>query len=108
MAGSNYVRADIGKLETFINESSDCIREFSEIRKEFDRINNTLFQSWEGAGRASYENVVSHITEKITGISEILDAINDGVIKDIVDYYNDLDKQLGDYNRTAGDPKEGE
>ncbi|MBQ1517063.1 MAG: hypothetical protein IIZ46_02515 [Clostridia bacterium] len=108
MANGEFIRADIGKFESFMSESEDCIREFGEIRDEFERINSTLLQNWDGLGKASYENVVSHVTEKIGGINDVINTINDSVIKDIVEYYNKLDKELGDYNRTAGEPKEGE
>ena len=105
---SEFVRADIGKLESFISESEEAIKEFAAIRNEFDRINRTLISNWEGSGKNSYSRVAEHITEKIGGIQDILNTINDQVVKDLVNQYHEIDKNLGEYNRTAGDKKEGE
>lgn len=106
MSSSGFVRADIGKLESFISESADAIREFSDIKKEFERINKTLLDSWEGSGKSAYKQVSDHIAEKVGGIKDILDTINDTVLKDIVAQYKSVDSELGDYNRHAGDPQE--
>lgn len=103
---SEFVRADIGKLENFITESEEAITEFSNIRNEFDRINSTLLANWEGSGESAYKQVSDHITEKVGGIKDILDTINDTVVKDIVEQYKSVDSELGEYNRHAGDPEE--
>ncbi len=103
---SEFVRADIGKLESFITESEEAITEFSNIRNEFDRINSTLLANWEGSGKSAYKQVSDHITEKVGGIKDILDTINDTVVKDIVEQYKSVDSELGEYNRHAGDPEE--
>jgi len=39
---AEFIRADIAKLESFVSESEEAIREFADIRTEFDRINNTM------------------------------------------------------------------
>lgn len=104
---SEFVKADVGKLESFITESEEAIREFSAIRTEFDRINRDLLSKWEGGGRDSYARVARHITEKIGGIQDILNTINDTVVKDLVSQYQEIDKNLGEYNKTAGEKKEG-
>lgn len=103
---SEFVRADIGKLESFITESEEAVQEFSDIRNEFDRINTTLLNNWEGSGKSAYKQVADHITEKVKGIKDILDTINNTVVKDLVDQYNAVDAELGEYNRHAGDPEE--
>ena len=105
---AEFVRADIAKLESFIKESEEAIKEFAAIRTEFDRINNTLLANWDGVGSNAYSKVARNITEKIGGIKDVLDTINDSVVKDLVEQYNKLDQDLGDYNRKAGEPKEGE
>lgn len=94
-----FVRADIGALERFISESEEAITEFANIRNEFDRINNTLLNNWEGSGKEAYAEVAKKITEKIGGIKDVLDVINDTVVKDIVATYNQVDKDLAEYNR---------
>lgn len=104
---AEFIRADIGKLESFITESEEAIREFSAIRTEFDRINRDLLANWDGLGKSAYSRVSGHITEKIGGIQDILNTINDTIVKDLVSQYNEIDKSLGEYNRTAGDKKEG-
>lgn len=103
---SEFVRADIGKLESFITESEEAIQEFSDIRNEFDRINTTLLNDWEGSGKSAYKQVADHITEKVKNIKDVLDIINDTVVRDLVDQYNAVDAELGEYNRHAGDPEE--
>lgn len=103
---AEFIKADIGKLEGFIQDSEEAIREFTAIRKEFERINNTLLANWEGYGRASYKQEAEHITEKIGGIQDILNTINDTVVKDLVEQYKTIDRELAEYNRTAGEPEE--
>ncbi len=105
---AEFVRADIAKLESFIKESEDAIKEFSAIRTEFDRINNTLLANWDGVGSGAYSKVAKNITEKIGGIKDVLDTINNSVVKDLVEQYKNLDRELAEYNCTAGEPKEGE
>ena len=102
MGNSEFRRADIGKLESFVSQSEEAIQEFSNIIDEFDRINNTLLKNWEGEAKAAYGKMAVHITEKIKGIKEILDTINDKMLKDIIEQYNTLDKDLGEQNRQAG------
>lgn len=100
--GDNFVRADIGKLESFVSESEEAIHEFSEIKKEFDNINLTLLKNWEGNGKVAYKRVSDHITEKVADIESVLTTINDKVLKDIISEYKKIDKELGNYNRTVG------
>ena len=101
-----FVKADIGKLESFITDSAEAIKEFGDIRKEFERINKDLLDNWKGSGKSSYKDVSDHILEKVGGIQDVLNTINDTVVKDLVAQYNQIDKELGDYNKTAGDPEE--
>ena len=107
MSDSGFVRADIGKLESFVGQSQEAITEFAAIRQEFDRINQTLLSNWEGSGKTSYKQVADHITEKVGNIKDVLDIINDNVLKDVIDSYHKVDNELGEYNRHAGDPEEG-
>ena len=107
MAVVDFVRADIGSLESFVSESEEAIREFGEIKKEFRRINDTLLRQWDGSGKAAYKQVSDHITEKIADIETILTTINDNVLKDIIAEYKKVDKELGDYNRHAGESEKG-
>lgn len=104
---AEFIRADIAKLESFVSESEEAIREFAAIRTEFDRINNTLLANWDGVGSGAYSKVAKNITEKIGGVKDVLDTINDSVVKDLIEQYKQLDKDLGDYNRKAGEPEEG-
>lgn len=106
MAESKFVRADIGKLEIFVSESAEAIREFAAIRDEYDRINRTLLSQWEGSGKNAYKEIADHITEKIGSIKDILDVINDKVLKDVIEQYHSVDKELAEYNRHAGDPED--
>ena len=107
MSDEKFVKADIVKLERFVTQSQEAINEFNNIRNEFDRINNVLLSQWEGKGKESYQQVARHITENIGGIKDILDTINNNVLQDIIDQYNKVDDELGEYNRNAGNQKKG-
>lgn len=106
MSDYAFVKADIGKLESFVSESEEAIREFAEIRNEFDRINRTLLDNWQGSGKASYQNLSDHIAEKVGNIKDVLDIINNNVLNDVIEKYHSIDAELGEYNRHAGDPEE--
>ena len=81
---ADFVKADIGKLESFITDSEDAIKEFGDIKDEFDRINKDLLANWKGSGSSSYKQVSDHILEKVGGIQDVLNTINDCVVKDLV------------------------
>ena len=98
MAG-DFVSADIGKIAIFERKSQEAITEFDAIIAKFNEINSTLLSKWEGAGADAYKNETDHILENIGGIRDILDAINNGVVKDIKDNYNKLDADLAEFNR---------
>lgn len=104
---AEFVKADIGKLESFVKESSEAIAEFASIKGEFNRINEKLLCNWEGEGRTAYKQISDHILEKITGIEEVLTTINESVLNDLIAQYNATDAELGESNRHAGDPEEG-
>ena len=105
---ADFIKADIGKLESFVTQSEEAITEFADIREEFDRINFTLMANWEGAGKTAFQQVALHITENIENISDVLNTINDEVVNDLIEQYKQIDNDLGQYNITAGDPEEGE
>ena len=44
-------------------------------------------------------HVTDHIMENIGGIKDILDSINNGVVKDTKDAYLQLDEELGEFNK---------
>lgn len=95
----SFVSADIEKIEQFEKESIEAIKEFSDIKTEFDNINDTLLKSWEGQGADAYSNETAHILEKIGGIEDVLKGINESVVKDIKDAYTNLDNELGEFNK---------
>ena len=99
---SEFIRADITRLEGFVTQSEEAIQEFADIRNEFDEINKTLLNNWKGSGKNAYEDLSSDILEKVGGISDVLNTINDTILKDIIDKYNSVDRELAEYNRTAG------
>ncbi|MGN0470863.1 MAG: WXG100 family type VII secretion target [Acutalibacteraceae bacterium] len=108
MIMGEFKRADIGKLEKFVSDSQEAIKEFGDIRNDFDSINQTLLGNWEGNGQKEYKKVSDHITEQVGNIKDILDTINNQVLKDVIDKYNAVDKDLAEYNRSGGNPsKEG-
>ena len=95
----DFVSADIGKIEQFESDSKEAIEEFAAIKTRFEEINSDLLSKWKGAGADAYKKDTDHILDNIGGIADILDSINNGVIKDIKDNYNKLDEELGEFNR---------
>lgn len=99
---SEFIRADIGKLENFVSESEEAIKEFSDIHIEFKRINETLIKEWEGEGCEAYKVLSRHITENIGGIETTLTTINEKLLKDVIEKYNSIDKDLAEKNKNYG------
>ena len=95
----NFVSADIEKIEKFESESKEAIKEFDEIKNKFNDINTALLGKWKGAGADAYKTETEHILDNIGGIADILDSINNSVVKDIKDNYNKLDEELGEFNK---------
>ena len=96
---TDFVSADIGIVEKFALKSQEMVTEFNSIKTEFETINNNLLGIWKGAGADAYKYETDHILENIGGIKDILDSINNGVLNDIKDNYNQLDQELGEFNR---------
>lgn len=94
-----FVSADIEKMEKFESESKEVIKEYDDIKNKFNDINTTLLNKWKGAGADAYQKETSHILDNIGGIADILDSINNSVVKDIKDNYNKLDEELGEFNK---------
>lgn len=95
---SEFVSADISKIEKFKEESAEVITEFDNIIKKFESINETLLKNWKGEGAAAYQYETDHILENIGGIRDVLSSINEGVIMDIKDVYLQLDSELAEFN----------
>ncbi len=98
--------ADIEKLEVFYDKSKEAITEFASIRQKFEDINKELLKNWQGLGSAAYKNESDHILENVGGIKDVLDTINEEIVKDIIETYKKVDKQLAENNRKAGEPEE--
>lgn len=96
---SAFVSADIGKISEFERRSQEAITEYDAITTKFNEINATLLGKWEGKGADAYKNETDHILENIGGIKDVLDGLNNGVVKDIKENYNKLDTELGEFNR---------
>ena len=105
MANTEFVLADIEKLKSFMEESEEAVREYGRIRKKFEEVNEKLLDKWKGQGADAYKLETDHIMENVMGIEEVLKGINEGVLKDIREYYEQLDEQLGEFNRN---PQESE
>ena len=95
---SNIKCADIGKLVQFESDSKAAKAEFNRIQRRFKEINDELLKKWQGAGADQYKKEVDSNIEKIGNVSEVLDAINDGVLKNVKDAYLQLDEELGKFN----------
>ena len=96
MAESGFVSVDISKISKFESDSAEAIAEFSAIKSRFESINAVLLGKWEGKGADAYRQETDHILENIGGIKDVLDSINNSVIKEC---YQQLDNDLGEFNR---------
>lgn len=97
MAGA-FVSADIGKISKFMSDSEEAIKEFDSIKSDFETINKNLLAKWKGDGADAYKKETDHILENIGGIADVLDGINNSAVKTIMEEYNKLDKELGEFN----------
>ena len=94
-----FVSADINKILQFEKKSAEAITEFNAIKDKFNSINSILLGKWKGEGADAYKYETDHILEKIGGIKDILDSINNGAVKDVKDNYLSLDEELGEFNK---------
>ncbi len=109
MADGNNIRcADIEKLVQFEKDSQDAITEFNRIKDTFKTTNDTLLSNWKGAGADQYKTEVDHIFEKIGSVAEVLDAINNSVVKSVKDSYLQLDADLKAFNENPTTEDGGE
>lgn len=107
MADGGFVSADIDKIAEFERKSQEAITEFNAIKTKFDDINAKLLGKWKGEGADAYKQETDHILENIGGIKDILDGINNGVVKDIKDSYLSLDEELAEFNKNPQSAEEG-
>lgn len=107
MSESAFVSADTTKIAEFEKQSAEVIREFTAIKDEFGRINSDLLGAWKGSGANAYKYETDHILEKIGSVEDVLNAINESVVKDIRSTYSEVDEQLGEFNRNPSS-EEGE
>lgn len=99
MAEAGFVSVDIAKIAKFESDSAEAIAEFDSIKREFESINAVLLGKWKGKGADAYQKETGHILENIGGIKDVLDSINNSVVKDIRECYRQLDNDLGEFNR---------
>lgn len=107
MADGGFVSADTQKIAEFESQSAEAIEEFSNIKKEFKRINSTLLSVWKGVGADAYKYETDNILEKIGSVETVLNAINESAVKDIRSTYSQFDDEMGEFNRNP-DSGEGE
>lgn len=100
-----FVSADTSKIADFETQSAEAIKEFADIKAEFNRINRDLLSAWKGTGANAYQYETDHILEKIGSVEDVLKAINEGAVKNIRENYDKVDEELGEFNRN---PNSGE
>ncbi|MCL2808200.1 MAG: hypothetical protein FWD27_08655 [Coriobacteriia bacterium] len=103
--GDSFVSADIDKIASFERQSEEAIAEYDLIREKFEKTNTTLLGKWKGGGADAYKLETDHILENVGSIKDILEEINNSVVKDIKENYLALDEALGEFNR---DPQASE
>lgn len=94
-----FIEADIEKLENFVSQSAEAVSEFKSIKEKFNQINSELLVSWKGNGADAYKKETDHILEKIGSLKEILDTINEDILSDVIEIYNQLDSDLAEFNK---------
>ncbi|MDR0514263.1 MAG: hypothetical protein LBG81_03765 [Coriobacteriaceae bacterium] len=99
MAGGAYISADIGKIAKFESDSETAIAEFNAIKLKFEGVNSGLLGKWKGKGANMYKRETDHILENIGSIEDVLNNLNNGIVKDIKEAYLSLDEALDEFNR---------
>lgn len=104
---SDFIEADVEKLQTFVTESQDLVNVFNNIKLEFEDINTRLLSIWEGAGAEAYKQEAEHILENVGGLEENLKEMNENVLQTIIDNYSKLDDDLAEFNKNPSSGEEG-
>jgi len=99
---SAFVSADIDKIARFEEKSREVIIEFNAIKDRFNSINSTLLSKWKGEGADAYKQETDHILEKIGGVADVLDGLNNGAVAAVKENYTALDEELGEFNKNPG------
>lgn len=102
----NFISADLTIVESFIQQSSEMVTRFNNLKDRYETINETLLGKWEGHGADAYKYETDHILENIGGIGDILKSINEDVLNSILSSYSQIDEELGEFNQNP--PTEAE
>lgn len=89
---------DLVKVGTFIDRSPGIIREFEEIKTEFNRINQTLLDKWDGEGSDAYQTESESILQKIGDLGDVLETLTTGAVSDLRQSYSDFDEEMKTFN----------
>lgn len=107
MSDVSFISADTTKIAEFEEKSPEIIKEFEAIKQEFQRINSELLSVWKGVGAKAYKYETDSILEKVGSVEDVLNAINESVVKDVRSTYSSFDEEMGAFNMNPSS-EEGE
>lgn len=98
MKDNGYVILDTKAFDAAIGMKDDLIRSYDALNTEYDRIVNTLMQSWKGRGATAFQRDAETVKTNINGIYDILRTMCD-TLEDCRTIFAECDAALGEYNR---------
>ena len=85
-------------MQEFKDKGSQYVKDFSEIKKDFEEYNSNFLAEFEGLGAEKYRTVSQLITEKVSDFEEMYKSICEELINPTLENFKDLDKYLDEQN----------
>ena len=105
MSKTECTTIDTRSFEAVMDLRAELIRDYDKINSEYDRIERTLLENWEGRGSNAFRDDSRKVRTNIGGISDILNIMSD-VLIDCREVIRMSDQQAGAVNAdpfTEGD-----
>ena len=93
-----FILVDTQALKDFREKGEECVKLFSEIKKDFEEYNRDFLAGFEGAGAEKYRTVSNLITEKVSDFEEVFHTICDCLVNPTLQNLEELDKYLDEQN----------
>lgn len=96
---------DTKALKDFQEKGAQYVKDFADIKKEFEEYNKDFLAEYEGRGADKYATVSELITEKVSDFEDVFKTICENLINPTLENFKDMDKYLDDQNESMK-PKE--
>lgn len=100
-----FEKVDTKALKDFQEEGAQYVKDFADIKRDFEEYNKAFLAEYEGRGAEKYETVSGLITEKVSDFEGVFKTICENLINPTLENFKDLDKYLDDQNESMK-PKE--